>query len=83
MRWIVLAAALLGPGCLNLSLFPAAKPAAAPAPPPAPPAPPPVLPEQVNEANGREVADALARELQQAAAEPPASPKPADAKGSK
>jgi hypothetical protein len=83
MRCIVLGAALLGPGCLNLPLFQTNKPAAQPVPAKAPSAPSPVLPEQVNDANGREMADALARELEHAAAEPSASPKPPDPKTAK
>ncbi len=80
MRWMVLGAVLLGPGCLNLPQFQAAKPVAAPAPVLQAPPPPSVLPEQVTENNGPEIAAALARELDQAATQPPSTPKVVDEK---
>jgi hypothetical protein len=62
----VLAAALAGPGCFETMPFVARPAAPAPLPPaPAlPPAPPAVVPDQVTDANAREMAEALARELE-------------------
>jgi hypothetical protein len=65
IAWIVLGAALAGPGCLNLTTLPkeAAPPpptAAAAAPAPAPPA---VVPEQVNDKNAWDKAKALGVEI--------------------
>jgi hypothetical protein len=69
IRWIVLAAALIGPGCLNLPFHPQepAKPFVPPKAPPAPP-PPAVTADGITEANARSKADALARELDYAGA---------------
>ncbi len=64
IRWIVLAAALAGPGCLNLPFHAqeSGKAFAPPAPPPAPP-PPAVTADGITDANARARAEALAREM--------------------
>jgi hypothetical protein len=63
--WIVLAAALVGPGCLNLPFHAQqpAKPVAPTAPAPVPP-PPAVMPDGITESNARSKADALNREIE-------------------
>jgi hypothetical protein len=74
-RWIVLAALLLGPGCLNLPQAPPpekAKPVAAAAQE-APPLPP-VSPEGITEANARDRARALLEELRRERAAHPIDP---------
>ena len=77
--WLMLLAALAGPGCMTLPpLWMEAKPEQ--------PAiveteertpPPPVLPEQVNETNARDMLNALGEELDYAANERPAASKSA------
>jgi hypothetical protein len=69
----------LGAGCVEMPLFPTE-----PKPPPAepvrkpPPPPPSVMPEEVTEANAREKADALERELDaQSEVLTPSKPTPA------
>jgi hypothetical protein len=65
IAWIVLAAVLAGPGCLELPALhkeQAPAPTAAAAPPP--PAPPIVTPEGVTEANARDKAKALQAEIE-------------------
>jgi hypothetical protein len=64
--WIILSAALVGMGCLNLPLHP--KEEAKPAPPPvqqkAPPAPPAVTADGITETNANAKAQALAQEIE-------------------
>jgi hypothetical protein len=70
VRWIVLAAALAGPGCLTLPTAHQEEPKPLPAPvkeAPPPPAPPAVTPESITEANAREKARALAEEIDRVA----------------
>jgi hypothetical protein len=71
--WIVLGAALIGPGCLNLPGL-HKDPPAPPPPPTAAAAPPPpiVLPEQVTEKNAQEMARALRSEMDHDVAATPA-----------
>ena len=74
---IVLLIVGIGAGCVEMPLFPTE-----PKPPPAvpvrtpPPQVPSVMPEEVTEANAREKADALEREID-AQSEPPTPSKPA------
>jgi hypothetical protein len=71
----LLVLALVGPGCLNPGAHVAEE--ARKTPPvqmtEAPPPPPVITPDQVNEANAVEAAQALSRELDQAANEHPAA----------
>ncbi len=62
--WIVLGAALLGPGCFTAPVQQPeqAKPLLPPKPPPAPP-PPAVTADGITPANARDKVNALAQEL--------------------
>jgi hypothetical protein len=77
---LLLLAALAAPGCLTLPPLWTdlqSDPSVVVETDRAPLPPPPVLPEQVNEANAKEMLNALREELDYAATEPTPAPKPA------